>query len=713
MQLKQIIAQNTQFQTNVQSNQAILSTTDSTLSNIFSSISNIQSLALSVSGTTATNSQRQAAADQVAQTISQLIDIGNQQFDGRYLFGGSDTTTPPFSINNGYVQYNGNENSQSSYSDLNQLFSTNVDGNAVFGTLSPGVQGTSDLNPVVTANTPLAELNGGQGIAAGSISISDGSHTSTIDLSGASTVGDVAQLIEANPPAGRKVTVDITPTGLNVSLDAAGGGNLTINEVGGGTTAADLGILQTQIVSTQVTGSDLNPQLTLTTPLNDILGTRAAATLVSPGANNDLEITAATPGTEANGVAVSFVANPAISEGNETVAYDSTSKTLTFQIAAGFTNANDIVRTLNNDPAAGALFQASLVPEDTTSAPVAGEGLIDPTSTAVTGGGSGQALDTSGLQIQSGSDTYNISFAGDKTVQDLLNSINGAGAGAVASINSQGTGINIQSTLSGADFSVGENGGATAAQLGVRSLTALTSLSDLNHGLGVSPIGGGTTDFVIDRPDGSQLSISLTGAQTVGDVLNLINNDPNNQNPANQITAQLSTTGNGIELTTANSGGGTFQVVTQNSSQAAQQLGLIPSGSTTSAPATVAGGTATITGSDPNPLEVSGVFNTLVRLQQALTTDNQPEIQRTTALLTQDSSRVSTAQSELGVREQTLSSSLTNLQNNSTTLQAQLSQNQDVDLTKAISDLTSRQTAFQAALQTTAIISKLTLLNYL
>ena len=343
MQLKQIIAQNTQYQTNVQSNQAILSTTDSTLSNVFTSISNIQSLALSVSGTTATDSQRQAAADQVAQTISQLMDIGNQQFDGRYLFGGSDTTTPPFSLNNGYVQYNGNENSLSSYSDLNQLFSSNVDGNAVFGTLSPGVQGTADLNPTVTADTPLADLNGGHGVAAGSITVSDGSHSSTIDSSGASTVGDVAQLIEANPPAGRKVTVDITPTGLNVSLDAAGGGDLTINEVGGGTTAADLGILQTQVVSTQVAGSDLNPQLTLTTPLNDILGTRAAATLVSPGTDNDLEITATTPGTTANGVTVSFVANPTITEGNETVAFDPTTKTLTFQIDAGFTNANDIV----------------------------------------------------------------------------------------------------------------------------------------------------------------------------------------------------------------------------------------------------------------------------------------------------------------------------------------------------------------------------------
>ena len=65
------------------------------------------------------------------------------------------------------------------------------------------------------------------------------------------------------------------------------------------------------------------------------------------------------------------------------------------------------------------------------------------------------------------------------------------------------------------------------------------------------------------------------------------------------------------------------------------------------------------------------------------------------------------------MREQGLATTLSNLQTNSTTLQGQLSQNVDVDLTQAISDLTSRQTAFQAALQTTALISKLTLLDYL
>ena len=94
------------------------------------------------------------------------------------------------------------------------MFATNVNGNSVFGTLSPGVQGSTDLNPVVTADTAWPICTVGKGISKGSITVSDGVHTSIVDLSGASTVGDVARIIEANPPAGRQVTVDITPTGL-------------------------------------------------------------------------------------------------------------------------------------------------------------------------------------------------------------------------------------------------------------------------------------------------------------------------------------------------------------------------------------------------------------------------------------------------------------------------------------------------------------------
>jgi len=53
----------------------------------------------------------------------------------------------------------------------------------------------------------------------------------------------------------------------------------------------------------------LNPQLTPTTSLNDILGTRASAQLSFLGANNDLSFQANQVGTGTNGVTVSFVNN--------------------------------------------------------------------------------------------------------------------------------------------------------------------------------------------------------------------------------------------------------------------------------------------------------------------------------------------------------------------------------------------------------------------
>ena len=77
---------------------------------------------------------------------------------------------------------------------------TNADGSQVFGTFSSQVQGTVDLNPSLTADTPISALNGGKGLTLGSIEIGDGTTKKVIDLSSAATVDDVAKLIAANPP---------------------------------------------------------------------------------------------------------------------------------------------------------------------------------------------------------------------------------------------------------------------------------------------------------------------------------------------------------------------------------------------------------------------------------------------------------------------------------------------------------------------------------
>ena len=343
---------------------------------------------------------------------------------------------------------------------------------------------------------------------------------------------------------------------------------------------------------------------------------------------------------------VSFVNNPAITEGNETVAYDADQRRRFVSDRGRQNHCQRHHQHAEQRPAASSSFTAPGARGHHQS-PGRRRRRRRRLGHRLTSGGSGQALDTTGIanRLRRPDLQHQLRRRQDHSGRDQLDQWRRRRRRRLDQF--QGTGINIQSTLSGADFSIGENGGTTAAQLGVLSLTTSTSLSDLNLGEGINPIGNGTPDFIIDRPDGSQLSISVAGTD------DRRRDQPDQQRirqskPGNKITASLSTVGNGIQLSTAAAGGGAFQVVEQNSSQVAQELGLVASGNSVSAPATVSGTVATITGSDPNPQEVSGVFDTLLRLSQALTNNDQPEIQRTTALLDQDSSRVSLAKASWG-----------------------------------------------------------------
>ena len=123
--IQSLLERKTQMQTNISTTQSSLSQTDSTLSSVSNLLTSVQSAALSVVGATATPSQRQAVVEQIDSTVQQLVSLGNTQFNGQQLFGGTDTTTPPFSIDAaGNVVYSGNSTPTETYVDINQLFAT-------------------------------------------------------------------------------------------------------------------------------------------------------------------------------------------------------------------------------------------------------------------------------------------------------------------------------------------------------------------------------------------------------------------------------------------------------------------------------------------------------------------------------------------------------------------------------------------------------------
>ncbi len=123
----------------------------------------------------------------------------------------------------------------------------------------------------VSNDTALADLNGGLGVARGKITITDtDDNTATIDLTTATTVGEVLSAINSNATV--KVTASVDGDRLVITDNAGGGGAdvLTIANEGTYTTATDLGIEGTVAGPAPVlTGSDIRT-LGGVTPLSSL-----------------------------------------------------------------------------------------------------------------------------------------------------------------------------------------------------------------------------------------------------------------------------------------------------------------------------------------------------------------------------------------------------------------------------------------------------------
>lgn len=588
--LQQQLAAQTQYQANLTTDQSFLQNTDTALQTVSSGISQANSLLLSGIGATSTATDNQALAGQVSTIIQSLVNTANTTFDGQYIFGGSKTQSPPFQVlANGDVLYTGDQASINSNIASGLVAPNNIDGVTAFGAISTPVG--SDIDPALTPQTNLSDLNNGRGVQAGSIQVTVNTGTpvtETVDLSHAKTIGDVEQLIENAFPPGA-VTVGIVSGSPQDALQITpSSGTVAVSDIDGGQTAADLGIAGAAAAT--ITGSNLNPQLTLQTPLSALNG----------GAGVDT---------------------------------------------------------------------------------------------------------TDGLTINDGSTQATVNISHDVTVQDLFNTLTSADPNLDVGINTAGNGLAISTRLSGANFSIGENGGTTATDLGIRTMTGSTLLSSLNLGQGVplsttdsngNPV---TPEITIDLRDGTSVNVNLTGATTVQDVLN----DINAVQPG-VLTASLNSVGNGISIT--DNDGVSTGPLTVETNDISTALGIAGTQSSTN-PA------QPLVGTDVNPIQANGVFNLLVQLQSALSTNNNTELTRLQPLLQSELNRVGVVQSDLGSREQMLSQVQTQLSTSQTNVQSALSTQMDTNMASALTQLTQLQTSLQASLQTTASALQMSIFNYL
>lgn len=85
------------YQANIDNSVSWLSMTDSVLNDISDALVKARGLAMRGASGSTGEPERSALAHQVDQLLQHLLDLANTQFEGKYIFGGTETLTPPYS----------------------------------------------------------------------------------------------------------------------------------------------------------------------------------------------------------------------------------------------------------------------------------------------------------------------------------------------------------------------------------------------------------------------------------------------------------------------------------------------------------------------------------------------------------------------------------------------------------------------------------------
>ena len=289
-----------------------------------------------------------------------------------------------------------------------------------------------------------------------------------------------------------------------------------------------------------------------TTQLSDLFGIKSTGRLASTNANNDITITASTNGIGFNDVTVEYV-----SGGTVAASYNRGTKTLTVTIEDGESTANEVIAAIN----AEGTFSARLDGRDTTSGNLAGTGNVNIQNFGiVTDGGSGEPLDTaSGLILTNGGESGHARHQrcrnGRRPVQSDLQRRLGSGRGDQRQAEPASTSARM---LSGADFTIGENGGTTATQLGIRTYTGCDPAGrfqprrrrgEQRHGTTPARRRSQRPTSSITARDGTALTVDLDSATSLrGCGRSRSTAQPGNHVGTTAVTASLTPDGRGIEL---------------------------------------------------------------------------------------------------------------------------------------------------------------------
>jgi len=436
-------------------------------------------------------------------------------------------------------------------------------------------------------------LQGGHGITRGKIRITDRSGAQAeIDLSTALTIDDVLEAINGN--AG----IDVTATARGDRLrlrDNTGqtASNLKVAEVGGGTTAASLGLAGIDVAAEQADGDDLlwlfedldlsqlndAAGVRIDTVLDDIeytlrdgtTGTIDLSPIISGSSEVDHDLTLGDLLDRINAAAPEKLQAAIAPDGDRLVITDLTSGAGDFTLSSS--GAYDVLADLGLDGTA--------VDGQITGRRILG-GLRSVLLSSLGGGGGLGELGSVQLTDRSGA-TATVDLSSADTLQDVVEAINAAGIGVRAGVNPARTGIRLVDTTgstAGNLVVANADGTNTADKLGIAldeavdeidggdlhlQVVALsTRLDDLNGGRGVA-----RGSFTIRDSSQHETTINRTASiETVGELVREINLRADN------VRAEINETGDGIRLVDTAGGDGELTII-EGSTTVAADLHLL------------------------------------------------------------------------------------------------------------------------------------------
>lgn len=355
-----------------------------------------------------------------------------------------------------------------------------------------GYSGNLRIHPnggFVDGSASLTSLNGGRGVEAGVIRITDRSGLSAdIDLTGAREVNDVIEQINA-----AAINVQATTVGNSIRLidrSSASLSNLIVEQVGSGETAADLGLWGINAAADTVTGVaiELAPGTSVLrgVSLSELGGGSGAGSLttieitLSDGSSASVDLSSATNTAEVidaiaqSGLSLIAGLNDAR---NGFRIRDVSGGSGTLSISSSDGTASSI--GLQGSAAGGILVGANLNRQTVT-----GETLLASLN-------QGSGVNGGSLTIRDGAGgtgAVNLTVEGIKSIGELIDAINGLGISVTAQLSDTGDGITVVDTSGGPGTLVIEDtGSGTAAKtLGI----AGTATNQVVAGANVSALVG-------------------------------------------------------------------------------------------------------------------------------------------------------------------------------------------------------------------------------